>query len=61
MQEVLKREVVEGEKADEARKKINRAASKQLRAKKVKQPNDSDNQTETNSDDTDRDNAQPEI
>jgi hypothetical protein len=61
MQDVLKREVVEGEKADEARKKINRAASKQLRAKKVKQPNDSENQTETNSDDTDRDDTQPEI
>jgi len=60
-QDVLKREVVEGEKADEARKKINRAASKLLRAKKVKQPTDSENQTETNSDDTDSDDAQPEI
>lgn len=30
--EVIKREVIEGEKADEARKKIARAASKTLRA-----------------------------
>lgn len=31
--EVLKREVVEGEKADEAKKKINKAANRSLRAK----------------------------
>jgi hypothetical protein len=36
--EVLKREVVDSEKAEEARKKINRAASKLLRAKAAKQP-----------------------
>jgi hypothetical protein len=37
MQEVLKREVVEGEKADEARKKVNKAANKPLRAKPAKE------------------------
>ncbi|MBC7909712.1 MAG: type I restriction enzyme HsdR N-terminal domain-containing protein [Pyrinomonadaceae bacterium] len=36
MQEVLKREVVEGEKADEARKKLNKAASRLLRTKSSK-------------------------
>jgi hypothetical protein len=35
--EVLKREVMEGDKADEARKKIARAANKALRAKAAKQ------------------------
>ena len=35
--EVIKREVMEGEKADEARKKISRAASKALRGKTDKQ------------------------
>jgi hypothetical protein len=34
--EVLKREVVEGDKADEARKRISRAASKSLRSKSEK-------------------------
>jgi hypothetical protein len=38
--EVLKREVMEGEKADEARKKIARAANKALRAKANKQTSD---------------------
>jgi Type I restriction enzyme R protein N terminus (HSDR_N) len=38
--EVVKREVMEGEKADEARKKIARAASKALRAKVAKQKGD---------------------
>ena len=37
VQDVLKREVVEGEKAEEARKKIGRVASKLLRARKAKQ------------------------
>ena len=36
MQEVLKREVVEGEKFDQARKKIGKAASRPLRAKPTK-------------------------
>jgi hypothetical protein len=37
MSEVLKREVVESEKAEEARKKIARSAGKVLRARLVKQ------------------------
>ncbi|HEU5123328.1 MAG TPA: restriction endonuclease subunit R [Verrucomicrobiae bacterium] len=37
--EVLKREVVEGEKADEARRKINRSINRQLRAKTGKSEN----------------------
>ena len=37
MQEVLKREVIEGEKADEAKKKISRAASRLLRAKTIRE------------------------
>ena len=32
-QEVLKRDVIEGEKADEARKKVNRAMNRILKAK----------------------------
>jgi hypothetical protein len=36
VQEVLKREVVEGEKADEARKKVNKAASRLLRTRPAK-------------------------
>jgi hypothetical protein len=35
-QEVLKREVVEGDKADEARKRITRAANRELRSKSEK-------------------------
>jgi predicted type IV restriction endonuclease len=38
LHEVLKREVVEGDKADEARKKINRAASKGARKAAVEEP-----------------------
>ena len=37
--EVVKREVMEGDKADEARKKISRSASKSLRAAAFKEPN----------------------
>lgn len=44
--EVVKREVMEGEKADEARKKIARAASKALRAKVAKQKGDDDSSDE---------------
>lgn len=36
VQEVLKREVIEGEKADSARKKVQRSANKSLRAKRTK-------------------------
>lgn len=43
--EVLKREVVESEKAEEARKKITRAAGKLLRAKAAKQSTESINQS----------------
>lgn len=43
--EVLKREVVESEKAEEARKKITRAAGKLLRAKAAKQSIESINQS----------------
>jgi hypothetical protein len=46
--EVLKREVVESEKAEEARKKITRAAGKLLRAKAAKQSNESINPAEIN-------------
>jgi hypothetical protein len=35
--EVIKREVVEGDKADEARKKISRAANRALRAKSARE------------------------
>jgi len=41
-QEVLKREVVEGDKADEANKRISKAASKALRIKSGKSPTDED-------------------
>ncbi len=36
VQEVLKREVVEGEKADEARKKVGKASVKSLRTRPTK-------------------------
>jgi hypothetical protein len=46
--EVLKREVVESEKAEEARKKINRAAGKLLRARAARQSNEAtDSNVET--------------
>lgn len=46
--EVLKREVVESEKAEEARKKINRAAGKLLRARAARQSNEAtDSNAET--------------
>lgn len=44
--DVLKREVVESEKAEEARKKINRAAGKLLRARAAKQSSESTNRGE---------------
>jgi len=40
-QDVMKREVIEGEKADDARKKVSRAAGKMLRIRKGKEENDS--------------------
>ncbi|HEX8843081.1 MAG TPA: hypothetical protein VF791_00345 [Pyrinomonadaceae bacterium] len=51
-QDVLKREVVEGEKADEARKKIHKAASKPLRTKKVKPKAEPENGKDTASDES---------
>jgi hypothetical protein len=45
--EVVKREVMEGDKADEARKKISRCASKSLRATAPKEPNAESAQPET--------------
>ena len=47
--EVLKREVMEGDKADEARKKINRAANKSLRATTPKDAKTDGVQPETSS------------
>jgi hypothetical protein len=46
MQDVLKREVVEGEKAQEAKKKISRAVSKALRAKTTKETKQEINEPE---------------
>ncbi|MFN2455062.1 MAG: restriction endonuclease subunit R [Pyrinomonadaceae bacterium] len=61
VQDVLKREVVEGEKADEARKKISKSSSKLLRAKTVKQASEHKSQVETLSSDTESSESQPEI
>ena len=61
MQDVLKREVVEGEKADEARKKINRVGSKLLHAKKPKQAQEPEPQPEIESPEVERAEAQAEI
>jgi hypothetical protein len=61
VQDVLKREVVEGEKADEARKKINKVASKLLRARKVKAPATPEVKEESASSDTESEEPQPEI
>ena len=58
VQDVLKREVVEGEKADEARKKISKAASKLLRAKRVKQSAEAEAKEESISRDTEGDESQ---
>jgi len=49
VQDVLKREVVEGEKAEEARKKISKVASKLLRAKKAKQTSELTTEEESTS------------
>ena len=62
VQDVLKREVVEGEKADEARKKIHKAASKLLRARKVKSSYAPEPEAkEESSSDKENDESQPEI
>ncbi len=59
--DVLKREVVESEKAEEARKKINRAAGKLLRARAAKQSSEPEKQTEKIETETEREEAQAEI
>lgn len=62
VQDVLKREVVEGEKAEEARKKISRVASKLLRARKAKQTSEPKAREEEASPiDMESDEPQPEI
>lgn len=62
VQDVLKREVVEGEKADEARKKIHKVASKLLRARKTKQASTSEPEAkEETSSDAESDESQAEI
>jgi predicted type IV restriction endonuclease len=61
VQDVLKREVVEGEKADEAKKKIHKVASKLLRAKKIKQSTEPESKEENISSETESDESQPEI
>ena len=55
VQDVLKREVVEGEKADEARKKIHKAASKPLRTKRMKQTAEPEVKEETIASDAESD------
>jgi len=61
VQDVLKREVVEGEQAEEARKKISRVASKLLRARKAKQTPESKTGEDSPSDDMVNGESQPEI
>jgi hypothetical protein len=58
MSEVLKREVVESEKAEEARKKIARAAGKVLRARTLKQSKELTNPIAEIDVDVDRNNTQ---
>jgi len=60
-QEVLKREVVEGEKADEARKKIGKSAKQLLRAKIGKQTSEPKSPIEPISGDTGSGATPPEI
>lgn len=55
VQDVLKREVVEGEKADEARKKIHKASSKLLRTRRVKQSAEPEDKEETASSEAESD------
>lgn len=59
--DVLKREVVESEKAEEARKKINRAAGKFLRAREAKQSNEPKKQPEKLEPKADHEEIEPEI
>lgn len=59
--DVLKREVVESEKAEEARKKINRAAGKFLRAREAKQSTEPKKQLEKIEAKADHEEIEPEI
>ncbi|MGI8997760.1 MAG: type I restriction enzyme HsdR N-terminal domain-containing protein [Pyrinomonadaceae bacterium] len=59
--DVLKREVVESEKAEEARKKINRAAGKLLRTRAAKQSIEPEKQTKKIETETEREETEPEI
>lgn len=60
-QDVLKREVVEGEKAEEAKKRINRSANKLLRAKSTKSASESTSQIEDTPSDSLTGETQPKI
>ncbi len=59
--DVLKREVVESEKAEEARKKINRATGKFLRAREAKQSTEPKKQLEETEAKADHEEIEPEI
>lgn len=59
--DVLKREVVESEKAEEARKKINRVAGKLLRARAEKQSIEPEKQPEKIETKTEREEIKPKI
>lgn len=59
--DVLKREVVESEKAEEARKKINRAAGKFLRAREAKQSTEPKKQLEKIEAKADHEEIEPDI
>jgi hypothetical protein len=61
VQEVLKREVVEGEKADEARKKIGKSAKQLLRTKTGKQTGEPENHIKPISSNMESGKTQPEI
>lgn len=55
MNEVLKREVLEGEKFEQARKKITKSASKPLRIKPVKAPSEQSTISEVSNESTEED------
>ena len=59
--DVLKREVVESDKAGEARKKVNRAAGKLLRTRVAKQSSETTNQSGKVESETGSEETQPEI
>jgi hypothetical protein len=51
-QEVIKREVLEGDKADSARRRVSKAASKMLRARKESEPQSVDESVVKESEET---------